>query len=943
MFQRLKGVIDSHIAEEQARQRQAANSAQAARTPPKRRPQAQNGSRQRAGSRLREQQSDASTDRGPDPSEFEPEFAIGDDESAVPSRAATPRPEGTGKEKEQVKEKDIPASEDALDTQSLAEFADNKVSDANGTATTSLRPQDLPTDVRVKLRRLDRMESKYTELLKAYRTAHARIQAVESFEASLRENTPLTSINDPGALVEYLNQINLKSDMVVDELKRVTSDRDDYKKKFQAAEEETAGLREEITTLKSKVETLSQQKASEPEKNFSIGSPHITTAADSSSLKEAADSEQTAKSPTSTTSRIASFSLFSPRHKAMSPPKETSEEFFSFESEQSKMETELHESQAEVEDLKKQLTSLQGDLKVARESTESMVESLETATRELHNLREAKDKFDETKNELQSRISELETTAASNTTRSDGLQKEIDDLKAQKLEAVSQSQSLESQIRELEATNAKLEEQIVCRTKDAELLNEKLSQKDSIVKDLEDTLAMYKSAERQEAAKSQDEKSSEKKLATMQGIMGTLRSQLDKAETTVAELKAEIEATREEYLHRPSTKIFGFLDDGNKAKLDTLQTRDDVVQYLSENFGLQRASSNKAVAETATASPAPSEAGTGASKKKNKKKKKGKGQPQASTDDAAETVTPVKVSENLAEVDDVEAGVNDKHSGADVSKLEQDISELKAEVASKEDAIQRLSKQLKDQEELQEEIETLRDDLLHQGEEHVEARDALKDAQTQKNNLQDAVDKLEKELLEARAAVAGGADREKAHMEILQQYDDLKLRCSNLENDLSASEQLAAGRFKDITDLKELLAKSQPELRNLRNEVAELKTAKEDLRNKTGEFNRLEARHEDIKAELKGLSKRLGDKDNEIKELQQKIEQEISARTRIEKDLDRAQSDLQTAESRHEKLPPSQTNSPKTFTKQKKNRRHSERNCPTLRSKYRSRLVKFPN
>ncbi|KIW90730.1 uncharacterized protein Z519_08513 [Cladophialophora bantiana CBS 173.52] len=898
MFQRLKGVIDSHIAEEQARQRQAANSAQAARTPQKRRPQAQNGSRQRAGSRLREQQTNVSTEKGPDPSEFEPEFAIGGDESAVPSRAGTPRPEGTGKEKEQVKEEDAPVSEDGGDTHTLAESADSKVStvsDVNGNTTTSLRPQDLPTEVRVKLRRLDRMESKYAELLKVYRTAHARIQAVESFEASLRENTPLTSINDPSALVEYLNQINLKSDMVVDELKRVTSDRDDYKKKFQAAEEETAGLREEVASLKSKLETASQQKASGPEKNFSIGSPHITVAGDNSSLKEAADSEQTAKSPTTTASRIASFSLFSPRHKAMSPPKETSEEFFSFESEQSKMEAELHEKQAEVEDLKKQLASLKADLKVARESTESMVESLETATRELHNLREAKDKFDEIKNELQNRIAELETRAASNITRTDEHQKEIDELQARKLEAVSQLQLLESQIKELEATNAKLEEQIVSKGKDAELLNEKLSQKDSIVKDLEDSLALYKSAERQEASRRQNEQSSEKKLATMQGIMDTLRGQLDKAESTVGELKAEIQSTREEHSRHPSTKVFGFLDDETKSKFDTLTTREDVVQYLSEIFGLQKAPPNKAVAETATASPAPSEAGTGVSKKKNKKKKKGKGQSQTAADDAAETVTPVKVSENLAEVDDVEAGADEN-----ISKLQQEISDLKAELASKEDAIHRLSKQLKDQEELQEEIETLRDDLLHQGEEHVEARDALKDAQTQKNNLQDAVDKLEKELLEARVAIASGTEREKTHKEILQQFDELKDRCSGLERDLAASEQLAAGRFKDITDLKELLAKSQPELRNLRSEIAELKTAKDDLKNKTGEFNRLEARHEDIKAELKGLSRRLGDKDSEIKELQQKIEQEISARTRIEKDLDKAQSDLQTVESRHD-------------------------------------------
>ena len=82
----------------------------------------------------------------------------------------------------------------------VTDSANGQASETDGTSTTAhLRPQDLPTEVRVKLRKLDRMESKYTGLLKAYRTAQARIQAVESFEASLRENTPLANINDPNA------------------------------------------------------------------------------------------------------------------------------------------------------------------------------------------------------------------------------------------------------------------------------------------------------------------------------------------------------------------------------------------------------------------------------------------------------------------------------------------------------------------------------------------------------------------------------------------------------------------------------------------------------------------------------------------------------------------------------------------------------------------------
>jgi len=741
------------------------------------------------------------------------------------------------------------------------------------------------------------METRYAELLKAYRSAHARIQAVESFESTLRENTPLTSVNDADAFVEYLSQINLKGDMVLDELKRVTTDRDDMKKKLQASDDDAAKLREEVTSLKDKlkdkpISVAPTESSSEPALTVSVaGAP----SADTSSVKDNAEPEAAAKSPASTSSRIASFSLFSPRSKAVSPPPtETTEDLFSFDSEHARLESELEERQNEVVGLKQQVNSLKGDLKVARESTESMVQSLETTTRELHVLREAKDKFDQTQTDLQAQINNLEAKSKNDADSSDSLKKEIDDLKLQKSKATDQCYELEKQIQELESQNASLKELSDSRIKDANILNEKLSQKDSVVKDLEDTLAMYKSAERQEAKEKESSQSSEKKLATMQSIMDTLWGQLNKAESTVTELRAEVQVNKDDYSNRPSTKVFGFLDDGKKASIDSLKTREDVVNYLSENFGLQKASTAKSTNATQAPSPAPSEASISASKKKNKKKKKGKGA-QASVEDV-EVDTPVKVSEDLtAEVAKASTGDG---SQLQISRLEAELVELKEEIASKTATIDRISKQLKDQESLQEEIETLRDDLLHQGEEHVEARDALKKIQSEKTALQSSLDTHEKELMEARKAAATGADSEKAHKQMVELYDELEGRCTTLQKDLEAAEQLATARFKDITDLKDVLVKAQPELRSLRNEVAELKTAKEDLKNKTGELNRLEARHEDLKSELKGLGKRLSDKDTEIKELQQKIDQEMNNRIRTEKDLERAQTDIKTSETR---------------------------------------------
>ncbi|KAK5046071.1 hypothetical protein LTR84_008528 [Exophiala bonariae] len=925
--QRLKGAIDSRIAEEQARQRQAQLGAQqTTRTPPRRRPQGQNGAVPRRPSRQREQIDDtAAAGKSPDPSEFEPEFAIGDDDSAVPSRVATPMPEikekdqnaETVKETENEKPATSTTTEEPTEARTSQDVSiEKKPSESSTSQAAPPRPQELPTDVRVRLRKLERMETRYGELLKAYRSAHARIQAVDAFESALRENTPLTSVNDADAFVEYLSQVNLKGDMVRDELKRVTTDRDDVKKRLQASEEDAAKLRDEITTLKDKpVPVISTEPSLEVEKPVSISDSITVAPTDIDSTKDNTDAESMAKSPASTSSRIASFSLFSPRQKPTSPtPKETSEDLFSFDSEHARLESELQERQSEVEALKHQVNNLKGDLKVARESTESMVQSLETATRELHSLREAKDKFEEVKLSLQTQLDDLEVKSKSASASSEDFQTEIDNLQKQKSEAIEQCQKLEKQIQELETQNTELKELSESRAKDANILNEKLAQKDSIVKDLEDTLASYKSAEREEAKEKSSTQSSDKQLATMQKIMDTLRGQLNVAETTVAELKAEVQSNKDEYSSRPSTKVFGFLDENSKPSIDSLKTREDVVKYLSDNFGLQKATGTNSLAPAPGPSPAPSEAGTSASKKKNnKKKKKGKGQQVAAEEIDIET--PVKVSEDLNVVDATETITNDSQSR--ISRLESDLLGLKEELSTKNASIDRLTKQIKDQEALQEEIETLRDDLLHQGEEHVEARDALKTAHNEQKTLRSSVDALEKELLEARKALAIGADTEKAHKQITEQYDEMQGRCATLQKDLAAAEQLATARFKDITDLKEVLAKAQPELRSLRSEVAELKSAKEDLKNKIGELNRLEARHEDLKSELKGLGKRLSDKDTEIKELQQKIEQETNNRTKIEKELDKTQGELSTAESRRQEALSSSEQLSKDLTKAK--------------------------
>ncbi|RMZ91762.1 hypothetical protein DV736_g1006, partial [Chaetothyriales sp. CBS 134916] len=877
MLSRLKGAIDTRIAEEQARQRQAAVSAASHRNQQRaRRAPTQNGQ------------------GGLNASKFEPEFAVGDDDSThVPSRTATPRPETQDPAVSQTTdgshgqgEKD--SGNEATATQTLP---------ASQTTTQPSERSELPDNVRARLQKLDRLETKYGELLKVYRMAHARVKVIEPFEAVLREHTPLTNISDPSALVEYLCQATAKNNMVLDEFKRVSAERDELKARAQQAEDDASQLRAQVVDLQ-KAAAAARPHSLTPEQAAADSEVSATVLGVSTEATEVSSPPASVMSPASTSSHIPSFTLFSQRARAAEPSSsEPAEDLFSFDSEVPKLEAELQHRQSEVEELKSQMQKLKGDLVVAREATEGMVLSLESATRELHELRDGKDRFDEVKASLETRVKELQQQVECGTKAGDDAAVQIEHLLAENGRLSAVVDNINKDIEAVERSRIEAEEKLKSSQTQATILNEKLSQKDATVKDLEDSLAMALAAQREAEQQGMAQESSEKKLATMQAIMDTLRTQLQSAEKTITDLREEIKTAQSSADARPSAKILAFLDQPAHPELKKLETKEDVVDYLATNFGLRRNSPTETHASLATSTPsevAPSHP----SKRSKKKKKKAKGGQSTIEKKESEPEDSAKADENVADTRDV----GQDHHDDTISKLETEIEQLRSEVEEKDAAVARLTKQAKDQVDLKEEIETLRDDLLHQGEEHVQARDALKMAETARKRLADQVDALEAEVAAAKQKLAKNKVSSEAHQKTVQELEESKGNLSSLQKDLNVAEQLAAARFKDLTDLKELLAKVQPELRNLRNEADELKTAKEDLKNKAGELHRLEARHDDLKAEMKGLSRRLGDKDTEIKELQQKIEQETSTRTRAEEDLRTVQSGLRSTEARRQEL-----------------------------------------
>ncbi|MCJ1356291.1 MAG: hypothetical protein MMC33_006285 [Icmadophila ericetorum] len=838
MLQRIKGAIDSRIAEEQARQR-------AAQTPPSRSnstakrpapraasPSTTSSSRARSG----EKKDEGAPQKGPDPAEFEPEFVVGDEDT--PTRSGTPLP---GPVKGDVSTNQ--AAGEKLDTagegQSSQEPAESGASSS---------APELPMDVRVKLRKLDKLESRYRDLLRSYRIAHARVSVIESFETSLRENTPLTSINDPGALVEYLNQLKLKGDMVLDELKRVSSERDTFKQKLAEAEKSAKEAWDNVTELRKQKESDSatDQANNAAKATSSLGSPAEVVSSDF-------------KSPTPSiklrTSSIPSISLFSPKAKPASEPKAEvkAEEFFSFDRELPRLEAELKEKQEEV-------MSLTQDLAVARESTQSMVKTLEDITKELNVFKERSEKYE----------SDLADAKASSQNQAKSLKSDLDAANTKLSEAEMKHQAQTAQI-------SKLEKRFEDAHSELNTLQKAKAENEEAVTSAEKLRAEIVALQSKMSKAESERDVTQKRVETLNDLVGTLREQARTAAQDIESVKAEL----------------------NESLLIIQKLKDQPVSAQQA-----RASATSDVAETDASSsrnleplPAETKAAGGetasSAKKKNKKKKKG-----AKTATEQESAAPAEPSQIDSHQESLSLRPNMEtvQESEIASKLEAQLDELRNLLAEKDEAIEKLHGKLRGEEELREEIDSLRDDLITVGQEHVTAKDKIKDLLTERGSLETRVASLEKEIENLNQTHNSNLTSEEAHNLLFGQFEELKIKATSLQTDLTVAQQLASTRFKDLTDLKIVLQKAQPELISLRKEVFELKAVKEELTAKITELQRNEARHEAVRAELNELKRAAADKDAEMKLLNQKISSGLTSIQKGEETRSKLVQDLQQAE-----------------------------------------------
>ncbi|THY91361.1 hypothetical protein D6C92_06318 [Aureobasidium pullulans] len=862
MFQRLKGnldsFLDSKIAEEQARQKgQSGTSSPVKRTPSSaaRRGVSRTESPNRPANRARADSNRGIPAKGPDPSEF----VIEDDEA--PSRTATPNPA--------VIEASASSSDQSATATNETEPAQSDAPVTDKAQGGGKQPEELPQDVRQKLRKLEKLESRYTELLRSYRIAHARVTAIEPFEAALRENTPLTSIADPSALVEYLMQLNLKGDMVMEEYKKVTGEKDDIKRKLDDAEKRTKDAFDEAAGLRKERD----EKNKATTETDPLGA--VTLSVDDK------DSKSTRKS----------------------------EDFFSYEEEAPRLQEELDQKTRQVEELNEKITTLETDLEAAQNAGQKARDELEKATKDQSTAKESQDKSDSDSEKkvavLEEQKSVLEKQKLESEQKVSEFQKQTSELEKKYNDSEDAINKIRTQLSQVDNVSESDKKPLESRIK---ALGDKLSQASSDLKtansQIEDFKAKATSAQDalnklekeskdkagQDASTKKASDADKKRLETLDSLVKTLKSQLADAESTKKSLQKDMDSMRNDLKKSENglkaaaeaASVVSTQDTSLTALRGQLKAaereRDDAYQMILAcghcKVPEQEASEVVVAESTSTATPdtaLPAQgAESGAAKKKNKNKKKKKGGAAATNKpaEASESAPPSSapspkpeekseetptLQESVLSPEQLSAArahilnslgqlapgrnVNSEDSSEKITELktviekkDAEIKNLTTQIEKKEAAIDRLDAKLKGEEDLKEEIDDLREQLKDIGNDLCGARDQIKTLKAQKDS--------------------DSGERAEEMKQLEDRCKSLQKQCDDLKSEIKSKTEVQAKVQKELDELKQSSGSSSKELES---KLAAIQKQKEILETTN---KKLEKEAESLKSSHKDSSEK---------------------------------------------------------------------------------------
>lgn len=353
-----------------------------------------------------------------------------------------------------------------------------------------------------KMRKFAKYEEKYPLLLKAYRLEKKKAELVKLFEQVLGEHTPVSSIAEPKALVEYLDGLDQRTKLMKEELERVSDAHSRLRKRNIAAAQELEKAKEELKQKDEEIRSLKEASPQDPSEEAQQEAANTQSA-----LKQSQEELEACKGEL----EKARDEL----DKSQQDLKASNEEIEKYKAElaeHSKVSDHVAALEKELESTKKLLEEKQLELakkqaeETASKSAIPLNSQTQTGTASKKNKKGRKNRKADANAQSTSQSDTVPETVAD----ASNLEQEIAQLKATIIEKEERISQLESELRD---TSSKLEEQtkaLDARDKDLASYVEDAKRSESSIQDLEQKLEHY-STELEESSKKL--KDTERKLA----------------------------------------------------------------------------------------------------------------------------------------------------------------------------------------------------------------------------------------------------------------------------------------------------------------------------------------------------------------------------------------------------------------------------------------------
>lgn len=433
---------------------------------------------------------------------------------------------------------------------------------------------DLPKDIQIKLRKFEKYEQKYPLLLQAYKNEKIKNEKLDSITRILSENTPVSDLNDLESLTSYFENVEQKTKMLNEEVKRLTVEntklsheagtvKEDEAEKLsgdlQRSEMENKANQEEIKRLKQELDTQIRLAETFKRKIDEISNVSLSNEPNSTKSEIEKDNEPISKENNSTGGSKRKSKKKKGKSSVAAPQKQNDERVQAEEKQVKVPANEISECitlQFKLEALQSEYDKLKAEYIQSESSQKEQTElraQLKAKDEELENVRDMLRDVGNNLVEAKNQLKEAGSAA-----------KELSELQ---LKTESLKNETAERIKRYESKQNELSNELTSIKKTETTLKNTVSQKEKIIDFLEKQVKEYSAKESEYKGKID---ASKREFDVLSKKIGDLNKDLD---------KWKLEAKKN------TGNLENYIKENGKLseRLEVLQAKLDTVQNLKAN------------------------------------------------------------------------------------------------------------------------------------------------------------------------------------------------------------------------------------------------------------------------------------------------------------------------------------------------------------------------